>query len=231
MSAPITREEFATKAGRRRAWRALMLSDHGLLRKFYSNTHEISPGKMWRSYQPSPRDIAAWRERGIRTIINLRGDKPSGFYFLEEEACRKHGIELVTFRVFSREAPTAETLQRARALFDEITYPAMMHCKSGADRAGLMSVLYLFFHENVPLDQALAQLSFQYGHVKRAKTGILDETFNAYLTHARKTQLSLGDIDAFFDWADNQYDPVTLKANFTPDKLRDFFVDTLFRRE
>lgn len=82
-----------------------MFGDHGILRKIYDNTHVVSPGKMWRTYQPSPNDLKKWKARGVKTVINLRGDKPSGFYFLEEDACRKLGIDFVTFRVFSRDAP------------------------------------------------------------------------------------------------------------------------------
>ena len=85
MTAPITREAFQTTKGRKRAWRELMLGDHGALRLLYDNTHEVAPGKLWRTYQPSPKKLAQWKDRGVKTVVNLRGDKPSGFYFLEEE--------------------------------------------------------------------------------------------------------------------------------------------------
>ena len=48
----------------------------------------------------------------------------------------------------------------AKRLFDEIEYPAMMHCKSGADRAGVMSVLYMHFRQKKPISEALRQLDF-----------------------------------------------------------------------
>ncbi len=41
-------------------------------------------------------------------------------------------------------------MRDARALFDRIEYPALFHCKSGADRVGLMAALYLFFKEASP---------------------------------------------------------------------------------
>ena len=53
----------------------------------------------------------------------------------------------------------------------------LMHCKSGADRAGLMSVLYRFLHEGVPLKEATQELSLKYGHFRQADTGILDYFF------------------------------------------------------
>ena len=53
----MTREEFATPEGRKRAWRNLFLGDHGFLRKIYDNSHQISD-KVWRTYQPSPERLA-----------------------------------------------------------------------------------------------------------------------------------------------------------------------------
>ena len=228
---PITREEFATPAGRRRAWRDLMLRDHGFLRKVYENTHEVAPGRMWRTYQPSPAMLKRWKARGVRTVINLRGDKPSGFYFLEEEACRELGLELKTFRVFSREAPSKDILHGARKLFDEIAYPAIMHCKSGADRAGLMSTLFLFFHEGVPLDRALEQLSFKYGHVRQGKTGVIDAAFEEYLDYAAANDVSLSSVDGFFEWVDREYDPARTKETFRGTGWGVFLTEQVLRRE
>ena len=57
-------------------------------------------------------------------------------HVLEQEACDRYGVKQVYFVVWSREAPSREQVLGAKALFDELEYPAMMHCKSGADRAG-----------------------------------------------------------------------------------------------
>ncbi|WDI30243.1 tyrosine-protein phosphatase [Hyphococcus flavus] len=232
MGDAFTREEFATPEGRRRAWRALMLGDHGFLRKVYDNTFEIAPGKMWRTYQPSPAKLKQWKERGVKTVINLRGEKPSGALLLEEDACEKLGLTLVNFRVFSREAPSVEVLRNARDLFEAVEYPAIMHCKSGADRAGLMSALYLFFHEKKPLDEALDQLTFKYGHVKSAKTGVIDLAFERYIQHARANNIPLNDTDALIGWAaSDAYDPAALKREFKPKPLASIWMDVLLRRE
>ncbi|PQA87219.1 protein tyrosine phosphatase [Marinicaulis flavus] len=208
-----------------------MLGDHGFLRTVYDNSHEIAPGKMWRTYQPSPKHLERWAEKGVKTVINLRGPKPTGQLFLEEEACKRLGMRLVNFRVYSREAPSKEILHGARALFDEIEYPAIMHCKSGADRAGLMASLFLFFHEDVPLDEALDQLSFKYGHVKAGKTGVIDAAFDNYMTYAKEKGVSLSDVDGFFDWVNNVYDPAALKASYRSKGWGDFLTEVVLRRE
>ena len=227
----ITRAEFDTPAGRNRAWRELLIGDHGLLRLFYDNSHEVRPGKLWRTYQPSPRKLKKWQQRGIKTVINLRGDKPSGFYFLEEEACRKLGLELITFRVFSREAPSRETLHQSRELFDKIEYPAILHCKSGADRAGLMSVLFLYVHERRPLREALDHLSFRYGHISQGKTGVLDHVFQQFIEFADREAKDVDDLDTFFHWVDNVYCPQKAKEQFLGSWWGNLLTDKILRRE
>lgn len=231
MAEPLTREEFATLGGRARAWRELMIADHGAVRLLLRNTHEIAPGRMWRTMQPAPFDIARYARGGIKTIVNLRGDTPSAFLLLEEDACARHEIALVNYRAYSRDAPSKALLHGARDLFARIAYPALMHCKSGADRVGLMSTLYLFLREGVPFDQALGQLSWRYGHVRQGKTGVIDAALEAYLAHARERRLDLRSIDAFYDWVDQVYDPIAVKADFLSSWWGRFLTEAVLRRE
>ncbi|MEO1251366.1 MAG: protein tyrosine phosphatase [Pseudomonadota bacterium] len=224
-------DAYRTPAGRRRAWRELMLGDHGALREFYDNSHTVVPGKVWRSYQPSPSHLARWKERGVRTIVNLRGDKPSGFLYLEREACERLGLNLETIRAYSREAPPKDFLHELRALYRRIDYPALLHCKSGADRAGVASVLYLFFEEGRPLDEAMDHLSFRYGHVRQGKTGVIDVALKEYIEHARAAGHSLKDVDAFFRWVDGPYDPAKIKRDFKPNVFGRLLSDVVLRRE
>ena len=76
-------------------------------------------------------------------------------------------------------------LYAARDLFNTIEMPALMHCKSGADRAGLMAALYLLIHRKRPVAEAMQQLSFRYLHVRQAKTGMLDSFFEAYAPYVK----------------------------------------------
>lgn len=228
----LTREEFQTKQGRARAWRMLLLEDHGVLRLAYRNAHEIVAGKAWRSAQPSPIDIAHFAKRGVKTVVNLRGDAPSAFLYLEEDACRAHGLTLVNFRVYSREAPSAEILRGARALFDRIEYPALFHCKSGADRVGVVSALYLFFKEGRPFDEALGQLSLRYGHFRQGKTGVIDFALEKYLAYAKAGNIDLSSVDAFFDWAESpRYDHAAVKREFLGSWWGNLLTERILRRE
>jgi len=221
--------DLATPAGRARARRELIWGDHGFLRARFSNLHQISP-EMWRSNQPSPRQVLAHaRERGIRTILNLRGTTTKGYYLLEKEACQQAGIELVDFQVFSRDPPTRETIFAARDLFERIEYPALMHCKSGADRAGVMAVLYKLLRERVPYEEAAEQLSGKYLHVRQGKTGVLDAFIESYAAY--NAGRPRGQWKPFLDWVAEDYDRPAVKEAFARKLGRGLQLDALLGRE
>ncbi|MFN8947742.1 MAG: protein tyrosine phosphatase [Alphaproteobacteria bacterium] len=204
--------------------------DHAFLRVWWTNAHWISD-EMVRSNQPWPFQIRAWGRRGIKTFINLRGPGKQGqaeaFLQLERDACARAGIRHVDFTLNSRATPSAETLREAQALFNSIDYPALMHCKSGADRAGIASVLYLHFRKGEPIDRAMRMLGLRYGHVKQGKTGVLDHFFESYLAHSRVSGISL------IEWAEKHYDPEVLKADFQKKSKwwANILVDKILNRE
>ena len=202
----------------------MLLVDHGVFRLFYLNRHRVG-ARAWRSAQPAPHQIRAMARRGLRTIINLRGERACGSYWTERDTCAKHGIGLVNFQVRSREAPSRETIKAAADLFEGIEYPALMHCKSGADRAGLMSVLYLHLAEQVPIEQAKRQLCVRFGHFRSADTGILDFIFERYLQDNARTSMP------FMQWVDTVYDPEALRREFRSKGWANRLVDGVLRRE
>ena len=211
---PHIAADLSEPEGRKRARREMIWGDHGFLRARFSNLHALSD-EMWRANQPSPRQIAAHKaERGIRTIINLRGVSTRGYYLLEREACEAHGIELVDYQVFSRDTPTREAVLGTRELFEGLAYPALMHCKSGADRAGLMAVLYKIARQNVRVSEAVEQLSFRYLHVKQGKTGMLDAFFQAALEAGADKPAD------FFRWIETDYDRMAIKTAFLERRQR-----------
>ena len=221
--------DLSTPSGRARAGRELTWGDHGFLRARFRNLHQISP-EMWRSNQPGPRQILAHaQKRGIRTILNLRGPSTQGYYLLEKEACEAAGIELVDFQMFSRDPPTREAIFAARDLFERIEYPALMHCKSGADRAGIMAVLYKLLRERVPFAEARTQLSGKYLHIKHGKTGVLDAFLDAY--EAFNAGRPAQNWKPFLDWVGEDYDRAAVKEAFARALGKGPQLDVLLRRE
>ena len=217
---------FVAPPGMRRGlrdWTELIFKDHGFLRIWWHNLHEVAPG-MWRSNQPGPSRVRAAAGMGIRTIINLRGPRDDGGWRLEAEACAQAGITLLDFTARSRAAPDKAMLHAARELFAEAELPAMMHCKSGADRAGLMAALFLLIVEKRPVREAAAQLAWKYGHVKQAKTGLLDAFFAAYIPYEDQGM-------DFFDWVNTIYDPDEVTRNFQAKGWAVRLTDSILRRE
>ena len=220
-----SRFDLATPEGRRRAEADLIWADHGFLRARFRNFHWIEPGKMARANQPSPAQIARYAELGIKTILNLRGPGATGYYALEREACARHGIEMIDARMHSREPPSRAQILQAKRLFETIQYPALMHCKSGADRAGAMAVLYRHFAMGAPIEEAIEQLRFKYLHIRQGKTGVIDFFFATYLAEAKQSGKS------FLDWVEHDYDQAKVKTAFLGEWWANILVDKILRRE
>ena len=217
--------DLTTPGGRRRAVLDYLWHDHAYLRLGFSNAHWISH-ELVRTNQPWPFQLAAWARRGIRTVINLRGGMATSFRALEVDACARHGLELVDFVVASRDVPSAEKVLAARELFETVRYPALMHCKSGADRAGIMAVFYKHFRQGESIREALSQLSPRYLHVRAGLTGVLDYIFERYLAQGEPAGQS------FVDWVQSEaYDPVRLKAEFRAGWWGTQLTERLLRRE
>ncbi|MEO0882535.1 MAG: tyrosine-protein phosphatase [Pseudomonadota bacterium] len=217
--------DLATIEGRHRAHSELIWGDHGFLRFRFSNLHQVSD-ELWRSNQPSPIQIHGHAEnRGIKTVVNLRGESTKGYYLLEKEACTSAGISLIDHQVFSRDTPTRDAILGTRDIFESIQYPALIHCKSGADRAGLVSCLYKIFRLGSSVQDAIEQLSSRYLHIKQGKTGVLDAFFEAALRADANTP------DAFLSWVLEDYERVSVKADFLRDRGRTLELDRLLGRE
>ncbi|MDJ1158696.1 sulfur transferase domain-containing protein [Chelatococcus sp. SYSU_G07232] len=206
------------------AWANMVLADHGIFRLIYLNRHRVTE-RFWRSAQPAPHQIHALARAGVRTIVNLRGGREHGSWPLEREACEAAGIALVDFIVRSRGAPERQAVLAAPAFFAGLDYPALVHCKSGADRAGFMAALYLIVHEGRPVEEAMKQLSLRFGHFRFAKTGILDAFFEMYRREGEARGIP------FLTWVEKHYDPDRLEREFKPGFFSDLLVDRLMRRE
>jgi protein tyrosine/serine phosphatase len=217
--------DLSTPEGRRAAhWRHFW-RDHAYVRLARSNAHWISD-ELVRANQPWPFQVKMWRDRGIKTIVNLRNGWDA-HHVLEQEACERYGVKQVQFGVTAIEAPSRDRVLGAKALFDELEYPAMMHCKSGSDRAGLMGVLYLHFRQGQPISKALDQLSFfKFGHMSAGREGVLDYHFKKYLAEIEPQGIS------YEDWVSSPaYDHDAIKHEFRAQWWGTLLTHKLLRRE
>ncbi len=160
---------------------------------------------------------------GIRTLINLRGKTQSGSDALSREAAREIGLDFHDMAFESRGAPQRDRILRLHGIYTSMRTPAIMHCKSGADRAGLAAGLMVLFSGGTAA-QALRQLSWRFGHIRQAKTGILDAFFLRYQREAEGRK-------PFLDWVREDYDEAALRQDFHANGLASFINDWVLAHE
>lgn len=130
------------------------------------NFAEVVPGTLYRSNQPTALQVADYAERyGIKTIVNLRGSsEDAAWYKSEVAAAGALGIKHIDFKMSATKQLTPEEAHTLVTLLRDAPTPILIHCKSGADRTGLASVLYLNRIAGVDEDIAERQLSIRFGH-------------------------------------------------------------------
>jgi protein tyrosine/serine phosphatase len=220
----IFKGDLSTPKGRATAWIDSLFIDHAVLRLVWSNLAPVIPGKIYRCNHPTPARLRRMTRRlGLKTLINLRGKTQSGSDALSRETARRLGLDFHDMAFESRGAPQRERILRLHAIYSAMPTPAVMHCKSGADRAGLASGLMIMFAGGTT-SQALGQLSWRFGHIKQAKTGILDAFFLRYQREAEGRK-------PFLDWIRQDYDEAALRRDFRANGLASFVNDWVLAHE
>ena len=200
-------------------------SDHGIFRIFWRSLEQL-PGGMYRSNQPYPYQIKkAVKNYNIKSVINLRGERHCSSYYLEKSQCLSSNLKIYNFPISSRDIPDKNKLLNFEKLLEQVEYPCLMHCKSGADRAGLGAALYLIYKKNYSLIEASQQLNFKHLHLKFTKTGILDHFFSELIKKGVNNKSDL------LNWVSNNYDKDSLKKNFKPLSILDALFSFFLRRE
>ena len=174
--------------------------DHELLRHVWTNEAEIAPG-VRRSNQPTRARLARLRDRGVRTVLSLRSAGGAPHFSLVKH-CGELGLELHVIPLSSRHAPERDSLIALIDLFRRLERPFVMHCKSGADRAGLAAAIYLMAIDGRGVDDARRMLSLRFLHLKWGRAGILGRLLDAYARDATGR--------TFEDWVRYAYDPAGL---------------------
>ncbi len=131
------------------------------------NFHTVIDGQLYRSAQPTPSQLNAYvRDHGIKTIINLRGEKQNeAWYQAEIRTARQLGVEHIDFGMSASKKLTPERADEIVAIMEAAPKPILIHCQSGSDRTGLISAIYINRIAGEGEREAEGQLSFYYGHV------------------------------------------------------------------
>ncbi len=149
---------------------------------FISNVHEVAPGRVYRSAQLSAKQLNGLiQQRGIRTIINLRGYCTQFDWYLDE--CRlAHDLDVSQEDVTlsANRLPPPTELRRLIEVFDRTEYPIVLHCRQGADRTGLASAIWMLLYSDADYATARAQCGARYAHVPVLTTVSMDRFFDLY---------------------------------------------------
>jgi len=159
---------------------ASVLLYFGLL-QIAGNFHTVAAGKLYRSAQPSARDLSAYAQTlGIKSVINLRGQHHGEPWYDDEmRVSNELGLFHVDIALSARQELSAAQLSGLEKAFRDAPAPILIHCKAGADRTGLAAALYVLEVLHLPVEAAAVQLSWLYGHwpYLGSRSAAMDRTF------------------------------------------------------
>ena len=172
---------------------------------FRGNNGVVAPGLVYRSAQP----IGDWTRRvnedHLATVLNLRGGSNLDPWYRDEvEATRKLGLTFYDLPMAATVRPTRRQLLAVLDLFDRCAYPLLVHCKSGSDRTGLVSALYLMSREGQSPEQAERAFSVYYGHIPLLGTRHLHEPLHEYAAYLQAHNLP-HTAGRFHAWVEQDY--------------------------
>jgi hypothetical protein len=172
------------------------------------NLHVVIPGQVYRSAQPSARDLDMIIEKhGIRTVINLRGNgSPASWYLDECRATHRHEVCQEDLCFSAGRLPATQELRRLVEVLDYTEYPILFHCNRGADRTGLASAIVLLLKTDATLNEGRRQLSLRYSHLALGRPAKLDRFFDLYSEWLNGRGLSHSSA-AFRRWLLEEYCP------------------------
>ena len=154
------------------------------------NFHVVSPGLIYRSAQLDADGLTRTvQDHGIKSILNLRGvNNGSPWYTTEIQTAQRLGVQHYDYELTASEELTDAEMDHILALINAAPKPMLIHCKSGADRTGLVGALYLYSLEGKSARDADRELTVFCGHIPYLfweDTKAMDRSFWHYVgTHA-----------------------------------------------
>ncbi len=172
---------------------------------FQNNLGVVDPGKVFRSAQPTSDINRLIHDCHLRSILNLRGGGPEDpWYAAEVEATRSGSITFYDFPMSATRRPRRRELLVLIDTLRSCDYPLLIHCKSGADRTGLATALYLMMVKGVPPRRAEDAFTLEHGHVPVFGPERLHEPLHEYDAWLSEHHLAHTP-DRFRAWVRDEY--------------------------
>jgi protein tyrosine phosphatase (PTP) superfamily phosphohydrolase (DUF442 family) len=170
------------------------------------NLHVVVPGQVYRGAQRSPEQLEKIVQRfGIRTVVNLRGlANPSPWYLDQSRKIQQLGISQQDLSMSASRLPPAQEIRRLVDIIDNADYPIYFHCRRGADRTGVASVIARLLRTQCSYEEARGQLHWRYGHIPYSRLASMDEFFDLYTGWLEKHSRQ-HDEAAFRHWLLHEY--------------------------
>lgn len=157
----------------------------GVIIFWYTRTYhfrEIDPGKLYRDGLRDSREFAnACRKGDIRCVISLVSDEEytSSRFAPAIDAARARGIKTLRVPIALGGWPTTEDIHQFLSLAtDPANQPAIVHCREGVRRTGMLVSAYRISVMGMSKDQAKAALE-TFGHSRRS-IGNIEQFIDLY---------------------------------------------------
>ncbi len=159
--------------------------------QYRGNLHAVSEGILYRSAQLNKNETEwAVREYGIKSVLNLRGaHQGQPWYDDEIAASGELGLVHYDYPLSAKRLVTSHQIAELLDIVRGAPKPLLIHCKSGADRSGLVAALYRFAETGASAADADRELSLIYGHFPylTSRSGAMDDSFWAFVAGAARS--------------------------------------------
>jgi hypothetical protein len=176
----------------------------------------VVPGRVYRSGQFPPEKLEEKIDRhGIRTILNLRGEKDDRDWYRREVALADRlGVVHRSLDLLPDRLPPRPALVALIDYLETVPEPILIHCAAGVDRTGFASVVARL-RSGASLAQAREELGLRHGRVPFGPSAEIGRIFDGYEDYLRESKAE-GSWAAFEHWARDVYVPYVYRARLEP---------------
>lgn len=165
--------------------------DHGWIRAIYDNYFVIDE-KLHRSSHPSYSTLKKAASLGVTQVISLRHPGKISYQLLEEIWTDRLGLKFVSYSMSASDISDPSTYLNILDQINNNRGKTLIHCKSGADRSGLVSALYLLNQSMPQIQKSLQMLNWKFGHF-----GLGEKAINKKFLHLVISIISLNNNKTF----------------------------------